>query len=504
MTDEKLTNPTLADEQTLLVDQSLRYAQDIVRVYEEEKSKRRELELINERLRHEIQERERTDEALRESEARFRTIFETAQDCIYIKDRSLKYTQVNPAMEALLQVPKHTILGQRDEDLFGRDAGTHLSQVDRRVLGGETVEEEYTRLIHGVPTTLLEAKVPLTDSSGSIVGICGIARNITDRQGRSRGFPDAPLEYPSKAMRVALAQARLVASQASLVLLLGESGVGKDYMAKYIHNHSERANGPFFAINCASVAPELAESELFGHEAGAFTGARSRKRGLLELAEGGTLFLNEIGELSPTLQAKLLSFLDTRSFTRVGGEKNISVNARLIAATNRDLERDVSDGKFRRDLYYRLNVLCIRIPPMRERREDIATLVQQILAQLQTEIRMTSPPTFDKDVMDALMAYDWPGNVRELRNVLERALILCAGGPIRKSALGVISVENDWVFSTTFPDDRSLNDVVRDLKRLVVLEALRRTRGNRVAAAKLLAISRNSMNHYLKTLGIEE
>jgi PAS domain S-box-containing protein len=503
MTDEKATNPTLPDEQALLVDQSLRYAQDIVRVYEEEKRKRKELEQINEKLRHEIAERERSDAALRESEARFRAIFETAQDCIYIKDRNLRYTQVNPALEALLQTPKASILGRRDEQLFGRDAGVHLGGVDRRVLGGETVEEEYTRLIHGVPTTLLEAKVPLTDSTGSIVGICGIARNITDRRGRSLPSSVVPLEYPSKSMQNALAQARLVASQGSLVLLLGDSGVGKDYMAKYIHNHSERSNGPFFAINCASVAPELAESELFGHEAGAFTGARSRKRGLLELAEGGTIFLNEIGELSPALQAKLLSFLDTRSFTRVGGEKNVSVNARLIAATNRDLEKDVAEGKFRRDLFYRLNVLSIRIPPLRERREDIPTLIEQILTQLQDDIRLTSPPVFDKSVVDALKAYDWPGNVRELRNVLERALILSGGGHIHASALGLISAADDWLFSTRFPDDRSLNDVVKDLKRLVVLESLRRTRGNRVAAAKLLDISRNSMNHYLKSLGIE-
>ena len=176
------------------------------------------------------------------------------------------------------------------------------------------------------------------------------------------------------------------------VLLLGESGTGKDYLARFIHNHSSRAEGPFFAINCAAVSPELAESELFGHESGAFTGARGRKRGLLELAQQGTLLLNEIGELLPALQAKLLTFLDTRSFTRVGGEVNVSVDARLIAATNRDLEKEVSEGRFRNDLFYRLNVLSIRVPALRERIEDIPILAREIIALLVAEMDLSYTP----------------------------------------------------------------------------------------------------------------
>lgn len=305
-------------------------------------------------------------------------------------------------------------------------------------------------------------------------------------------------------MQLTLEKALLAASRGSIVLLLGESGSGKDYLARFIHDHSERSNGPFFTINAASVAPELAESELFGHESGAFTGARGRKRGQLELAEGGTLFLNEIGELSPNLQAKLLTFLDTRTFTRVGGEKSISVNARLITATNRDLEKDVSEGRFRRDLYYRLNVLTIKIPSLRDRPEDIPILVQHILEDLQREIRLSAPPELDPKALEALKGYDWPGNVRELRNVLERALILSGGGRITLSALGIGDTEKTWSFTTAFPEGRSLNEVTVELKRSLVVEALRRTGGNRVAAAALLDISRNSMNHYLRTLGIED
>jgi len=491
-------------EKALLIQQSLKYADDIARVYEEEKAKRKELEASNEKLRREVLERKRAEAALKESEERFRAVFETAQDCIYIKDESLKYTHVNPAMEGLFQLPASEILGKDDEELYGIEVGAHLKRIDSRVLGGESIEEEHTRPVRETLITFLEAKVPLRDGAGKIIGLCGIARNVTDRV---RADPVAEVvtsEYPSRAMKSTVAKAALMASQDTIVLLLGESGTGKDYLARYIHDNSERRNGPFFAINCASVPPELAESELFGHEPGAFTGARARKRGLLELAESGSLFLNEIGELTPALQAKLLTFLDTRSFTRVGGEKHISVNARLIAASNRDLEAEAAEGRFRQDLFYRLNVLSIRIPPLRERREDIPVLVQQIVSQLQNEIRLSSPPVFEAEVMDALKARDWPGNVRELRNLLERALILSGGGRIGISSLGIGPVESKWAFETDFPQNQTLNDVTAALKRSLVAEALRRSGGNKVGAARILGISRNSLNHYIAKLGIED
>lgn len=489
-------------ETELLVRQSLKYAEDIAKVYEEEKAKRKELEAANERLRIEVAERTRCEDAFRESEERFRAIFETAQDCIYIKDRSLKYTHVNPAMETLFRLPGSKIIGTTDAELYGKEAALHLAGIDSRVLGGEVIEEEHTRLVCGFPTTFLETKAPLHGRSGEIVGLCGIARNITDRKRIEPGHDVTQVEYVSRAMRSTLEKARLVASQETIVLLLGESGAGKDWLARYIHDNSNRAGGPFFAINCASVTPDIAESELFGHEVGAFTGASARKRGLLELAEGGSLFLNEVGELSPTLQAKLLAFLDTRSFTRVGGEKNISVNARLITATNRDLEEEVGKGRFRKDLFYRLNVLSIRIPPLRERTEDIPMLVRQIVSQLQKEIRLVAPPVFDEEVLEAFISYPWTGNVRELRNCLERALILSGGGKMTKSCLDAKPALKDWTYMIEFPEGRSLNDVAEDLKRSLVVEALRRSRGNKVAAARLLGISRNSLNHYVATLNI--
>jgi DNA-binding NtrC family response regulator len=309
-------------------------------------------------------------------------------------------------------------------------------------------------------------------------------------------------DYPSEAMRLTLQKACQAASGDSLVLLLGESGTGKDYLARFIHNHSSRAEGPFFAINCAAVSPELADSELFGHEPGAFTGARGRKRGLLELAERGTLLLNEIGELSPALQAKLLTFLDTRSFTRVGGEVSIAVDARLIAATNRDLQKEVAEGKFRRDLFYRLNVLSIRVPLLRERVQDIPVLTREIIAQLVAEMDLSYVPEVDAASMTALTAYSWPGNVRELRNLIERSLMLSSGGTVAVTALDLTEYREDWLYGLRFPENRSLNDLVEEVKRAVIVEALRRSAGKRTDAARLLGISRNALFHHMKSLGI--
>jgi PAS domain S-box-containing protein len=313
-----------------------------------------------------------------------------------------------------------------------------------------------------------------------------------------------PDDYPSEAMRQTLVKAVQAAATDSIILLLGESGSGKDFHARFIHNRSGRANGPYFDINCAAVPPELAESELFGHESGAFTGAGRRKRGLLELAENGSLLLNEIGELTLPLQAKLLTFLDSRSFTRVGGEKHITVNARLIVATNRDLQKDVEEGRFRQDLFYRLNVLTIRVPSLRERKEDIPIIVREIIGQLTKEMNLQAMPKVMPDTMEALTNYDWPGNVRELRNVLERALIVAKDGRIGLEELGIKGIEEEWSFSLSgFPTDRDLNTVTKELKRSLVAEALRRSEGSRKGAAAMLRISRNSLLHYMKTLGVQ-
>jgi transcriptional regulator with PAS, ATPase and Fis domain len=285
---------------------------------------------------------------------------------------------------------------------------------------------------------------------------------------------------------------------------MGESGTGKDFLARYIHNRSKRSSGPFYAINCAAVPAELAESELFGHESGAFTGATRRKRGLLELAEGGTILLNEIGELSLALQAKLLAFLDTKEFTRVGGEKVVPVNARLIAASNRDLGRAVQEGRFRQDLFYRLNVLSIAIPPLRERIEDIPILVRHIGSRLAAEMQLAAPPQIDPAAIERFMRYKWPGNVRELRNVLERALILSRGRPLTLDHIGLNEGEAaETTSKLSLPQGRSLDDFLDDIERSLLHEALERARGNKKKAAGLLGISRFALARHMKRLQIQ-
>jgi PAS domain S-box-containing protein len=381
-------------------------------------------------LRHEVQARRSAEEAAIASEQRLQAVFDRAADAIFIKDKSLRYQMVNQAMVLLLGHEESRVLGKTDEDFFEQEVAEHFKELEQRVLHGEAVEEQHSRLIHGMEMTFLDSRVPLRGGSGEIVGLCGFSRDVTERQGIGKGQFTIEHEYTSPAMRFCLEQAHVAADSDSIVLLLGESGSGKDHLARYIHDHSRRAVGPYFAINCAAVAKEVAESELFGHEKGAYTGAGSRKRGLLELAEGGTLLLNEIGDLSQPLQAKLLTFLDTKKFTRVGGEREVEVNARLVAATNRDLERAVQDGDFRRDLFYRLNVMPIIIPPLRERRDDLPLLVNVILHGLCEDMQYAELPVITPSTMKAFQDYDWPGNVRELRNVLERALILSGGASV--------------------------------------------------------------------------
>ena len=444
-----------------------------------------------------ITERKLAEFALKESEARFRAIFESARDCIFIKDLDRRYTHVNPAVESLFGIPARGVVGRRAENFFGKESAKDIRETDLRILSGESIDGEHSRLIRGVPYTFHDIKTPLWDSSGRIVGICGISRDITDRKKAEPLSSVMVREYPSRAMQATLEQARYAAASDGIVLLLGESGTGKDHLARWIHSKSERGSGPFFAVNCAAVSKELAESEFFGHERGAFTGALSRKRGLLELAEGGTLLLNEIGELSLTLQSKLLTFLDTRSFTRVGGEKSVRVSARLIAATHRNIETEVAEGRFLEPLYYRLNVFSVHVPPLRDRIEDIPVLVEAIMAQLARELRLSRVPQFDREQIASLASYLWPGNVRELRNVLERSIMLSDSEKPRLIMPFLKSDTDNWSYQIQFPENRTLLDVADDVMRALCLEALRRSGGNKKDAAASLGISRHSLYRYM-------
>jgi two-component system, NtrC family, response regulator AtoC len=451
-----------------------------------------------------ITERKRMEEQLHDTAARFRGIFESARDGIFVKNSSLHYTHVNPAFATMIGLPESDIVGQTDTHLYGCSSAEALEEVDRRVLTGESVEQEHTRVVKRIPRTFLDTKVPMRDPEGQIIGIVGISREITDRKLTQSVSPIATSESTSTEMRATLRSARLAAETDSIVLLMGESGAGKDHIARYIHDHSKRAHGPFFSINCAAVAQDLAESELFGYETGAFTGAKGTKRGLLELAEGGTILLNEIGDLSLQLQAKLLTFLDTRQFTRVGGVKLLTVNARLIAATNRDLETEVKFNRFRQDLFYRLDVFAIQVPPLRNRIGDIRGLATKIIEELAPKAGLDSLPDLGPAALKVLEGYSWPGNVRELRNVLERALILCDNTRITVKDLAIHpssrppDVGKAWSLTVGFPENQTINDVTMNVKRLLVIEALRRSGGSRKRAADLLGISPDSLKHYIQ------
>jgi PAS domain S-box-containing protein len=460
-----------------------------------------ELEASNQALLREIHERTRVQESLAITESRLSAIFDTARDCIFIKDETLRYILVNPYMANLLGLPANGVVGRTDEDLFGPDAGAHLRKVDSRVLEGETIEEEHTRVVTGNPTTFIDVKAPMRDGQGDITGICGISRNITDRSATQSVIPTSADDYPSAAMRATIAAARLAAETDSLILLTGESGTGKDHLARFIHKNSKRSSCPFYLINCAAVSEELAESELFGHEAGAFTGAQRRKRGLLELAEGGTILLNEIGELSLRLQAKLLTFLETKTFARVGGEKMVTVDARLIAATNRDLTQEVSEGRFRGDLFYRLNVFQIRIPPLRERSEDIPLLAQQLVSILTSELQFQTSPEIDAQTLQRLGQYTWPGNIRELRNLLERAIILSRGRSLGLKYLSFPGEEDRPSVQASASEIKSYDDIIQDTKRALIEDALKRAGGKRHEAARLLGLTRDALKRQMTTLG---
>jgi DNA-binding NtrC family response regulator len=292
--------------------------------------------------------------------------------------------------------------------------------------------------------------------------------------------------------------AKVAASPASTVLLTGESGTGKDLVAKTIHYSSSRANRPFMNITCSALPEQLLESELFGHERGAFTDARMQKRGLLESADGGTVFLDEIGEMVPALQAKLLRFLEEKSFKRVGGAADIRVDVRVIAATNRNLEDQVAKGVFRSDLYYRLNVLPMRLPALREHAEDVPHLVTFFVegfnAEFKKRIVGVSP-----QAAALLQSYGWPGNVRELRNVVERAMLLAEEDRLEVRDFGALKPGG----VTGDPFELPATGVNLDeLERSLVAQALRRSGGNQTKAAALLGLNRDQIRYRIEKFGL--
>ncbi len=330
--------------------------------------------------------------------------------------------------------------------------------------------------------------------------------NRTLKQQLQSGFNIRSIIGKSSAMKALLEMTAMIAASEATVLITGESGTGKELIARAIHFNSERRDNPLVVVNCAALTDTLLESELFGHERGAFTGADRRREGRFMQADGGTVFLDEIGETSPVMQAKLLRVIQEREIQRVGGDRPLKVDVRILAATNRDLEKAVSEGRFREDLYYRLNVVTLHMPPLRERVDDIPLLAQHFVRQYARKNRK-AVRGFTPLAMDMLLKYEWPGNVRELENAVERAIILLTGDLISEKELP-LRVTRTYAGTADTPGEIRATPPANPLRPLdeiekeAILAALEAAGGNKSEAARRLGINRKTLHKKLRSYGV--
>ena len=303
----------------------------------------------------------------------------------------------------------------------------------------------------------------------------------------------------SRVMRGLLRRVQMVAPTDSTVLILGESGTGKELVASSIHRNSRRNQNPFIKLNCVAIPPDLLESELFGHEKGAFTGATARKPGKFELAHGGTIFLDEIGDMPLGLQAKILRVIQEKEFDRVGGTRTVQVDVRLICATNKNLPQMVAEGTFREDLYYRINVFALQLPALRERKEDIPLLVDDFLSRTTPEVSISSP------ALQMMIGYAWPGNVRELQNTVERAAVLSQGQEIVVNHLpdSITQLFQHAFIENEEEKDLSIDDKLKEIEKGMIIDALKKTKGIQIRAAELMGINQRSLWHRIKKYQID-
>ena len=443
-------------------------------------------------------------------------ILDNIFDVVMIFDSDTTIVFANKAYTKILGVPADKVLGRRLDEIEPEAMSLEVLRTGRALNN----KREY---LYSVDIDVTGSTFPLFDGN-KIIGCVSIFNNISESVKLTRelqltkGVADylqeqlkqreqLPLSFQeyigqNVRLRETLMLAAKVAKSNSTVLIRGESGVGKEVLAKAIHNCSERRNKPLIKVNCAAIPEGLLESEFFGFEDGAFTGARKGgKLGKFELAHEGTIFLDEIGDMSLTMQAKLLRVLQEKEFERVGGNKVIKVNIRVIAATNRNLEKMIEEGAFRNDLYYRLNIVPLFLIPLRERKDDILTLANKFIAQFMEESGREL--TLSHHVIRILQCYDWPGNVRELHNVLEHSCIVCNGNLIEVQHLPsyVIQKTSDSHISKDKPYD--LKETLGHIEKELILAALANNNNNRSDTMKELGISRKGFYQKLKRYEIE-
>jgi len=425
-------------------------------------------------------------------------VFDQLSDGLVLYNADLKITGVNRAAENLFGMSADAMIGRSCSDVFrcsicDSACGMLVGLEETAAVPNGTV---LLRTAGGQERLALIRTAQLFGDDGQVQGAVATVKEITGEAAPQK----REIVADSPAMRELMNFVRKVAvTEANTILLEGENGTGKDLIAKTLHYHSRRQAEPFIAINCAAIPETLLESELFGYEKGAFTDARSQKRGIFELADRGTLFLDEIGEIPLVLQAKLLRVLEEQSFRRLGGLRDISLDLRFIAATNKNLREAVREGAFRQDLYFRLNVIQITIPPLRERPEDIAPLARFFIEHYNRKFKRNIEG-LTEEATRLLMLHDWPGNVRELRNAIERAMILEETSLLRPASLPI---------SVTHPDGRDGRVAARveipdeglsleDNERTLLVRALEKTGGNQTQAARLLRITRDTLRYKMK------
>jgi PAS domain S-box-containing protein len=430
-------------------------------------------------------------------------ILESISDGVFTVNSDWQITSFNRAAEDITGIPRKEAIGRRCSEVF-RASMCEVDCALRRTMETGTpiinrsafiIDAKGRRIPISVSTALLR------DTTRKVIGGVETFRDLSlveelrkELEGR---FQMGDLISRSASMRRIFDILPQVAVSNSTVRIQGETGTGKELLAKAIHNLSPRKNKPFVAVNCSALPSSLIESELFGYKAGAFTGAGKDKPGRFALADGGTLFLDEIGEIKPELQVKLLRVLQDKTFEPLGGTKSVSVDVRVITATNRDLAAHVKKGAFREDLYYRINVIRIDLPPLRKRKEDIPLLVEHFVTRL-NRLQDKSIPGVSQEVLAFLMAHNYPGNIRELENILEHAFVLCAKGQIESHHLPAD-------FIARVPQLKSPGDIksaARAMEAQTILEALKRNQNNRLATAQELGIHKSTLFRKMKSLGI--